>query len=966
MGYWDEAQTPDEATPTDYWSSTAAPKKPKEPSFSEKAGSKAGGFVAEHSDSPVLGRIVGAGVETALEDPTQLGQGALRGAWMQGSAELGRETSKLTEPYIGKVPARLTGAAVSGATIPTPGVGTLARAGYGVASAVGEDIAAKFTDNPYIKLAAGFVLPFVASKGAMALVGSGDIIGGAEEARTEAEEENAAAQEKFAKEGGGAIESAGKAADKARAETETANEKAASAKTKLEKQTTEELAPQAKTAAVEQATGRTAAQSEAEVTMGQSPERIERNQQFRDNTVGPLRRWRDDWAVRRDAVLEPIKDEHTEAPELLQAMQEQKANAGPSGIVSGKIKSLYKRAAIVAGSPEDIEIFGGALTEDDIAQMEPEKQAFYQGLLEDTKATRKPKVSDLITLQADANAVVRSSKGIERHQALAVSRGIDETLAEIDPSSLGGDVPSPIVSALKSLNGEYRDHRVNFPYKFEDAISNAARPVDAARVIFDEPQRALDIYQNGTPEEQSALKRLYADAAHTDPKFVDTATHGKFLKQAFPNTIFDSPRPWITLPDKEVSTAQVIGSSPEVAEQFSKRIDAALAQEASKYSMADPQQAAQRAAIESLMDNPPSAPELRDPRQAALQAIADQKLAKGASTSLSALKNRFLRYAGVSIGLGVGMGRVSPGIAGLGAISGLELLRMGIQRGFQQTLAASPKLAEAYYMAMTKPSSGITQSILAKGIAAAAIADVTGRAAEPEPKPSDVINAPAVKAGPTEVRVGTPGETHADIERRMPEGKTERGFIDKTGKFINRKDATGAFKAVGGDLGRPLHSGDATTPSPPQPGPVALGDSPMQKFAAAALSKVVPPPKQAILRDFDEAARMFRKGDLAQMSTREWLNKGLSPQDLVEGWRRSKMGRVESALHQLPFPAVVQAAELADNDKDESTAKRVLAIKLKHGDWQSLPPEQKSQVAPQLRRIYGPKKKEEREAAGAI
>ena len=941
--------------------------KTKEPSFPEKAGAKVSEFLGGKGGVPVIGRVLGAATETALEDPTQLGTGALRGAWMQGSAELGRETSKLTEPYIGKEPARLAGAAASGvAMAPVSPVGPLTSAAYGVSSAIGEDIAAKFTDNPYIKFAAGFALPFLAERGAKAMVGSGDIIGGAEEARTEAEEENVAAQEKTTKEGGGAIESASKAADKARNEAQAANEKAAGAKAKLEKQTTEELAPAAKTAAVEQATGRTAAQSEAEVTMGQSPERIERNQRFRDNTVGPLRRWRDDWAVRRDAVLEPIKDERTEAPELLQAMQEQKANAGPSGIVSGKIKSLYKRAAIVAGSPEDIEIFGGSLTEDEIAQMEPEKQAFYQGLLEDTKATRKPKVSDLITLQADANAVVRSSKGIERHQALAVSRGIDETLAEMDPSALEGDVPSPIVAALKSLNAEYRDHRVNFPYKFEDAISNAARPVDAAKVIFDEPQRALDIWKNGTPEEQSALKRLYADAAHTDPKFIDTATHGKILKQMFPGTIFDSPKPWITLPDKEVSTAQVIGSSPEAAEQFSKKIDAALAQEASKYSMTDPQQAAQRAAIESLMDNPPSAPELRDPRQAALQAIAEQRLAKGSSTSLAALKNRFLRYAGVSIGLGVGMGRVSPGIAGLGAISGLELLRMGIQRGFQQALAASPKLAEAYYMAMTKPGSSITQTIIAKGIAAAAIADVTGRAAEPEPKPSDVINAPAVKAGATEVRVGTPGETHADIERRIPSGKTERGFIDKTGKFINRKDATDAFKAVGGDLGRPLHSGDATTPSPPQPGPVALGETPMQKFASAALTKVVPPPKQAILRDFDEAARLFRKGDLTRLSMGDWLKKGLSPQDLVEGWRRSKMGRVESALHQLPFPAVVEAAELADNDKDESIAKRVLGIKLKHGDWANLPPQAKAQIAPQLRRIYGPKKKEEEAGTATV
>ena len=138
---------------------------------------------------------------------------------------------------------------------PVSPVGPLTSAAYGVSSAIGEDIAAKFTDNPYIKFAAGFALPFLAERGAKAMVGSGDIIGGAEEARTEAEEENVAAQEKTTKEGGGAIESASKAADKARNEAQAANEKAAGAKAKLEKQTTEELAPAAKTAAVNRQPG---------------------------------------------------------------------------------------------------------------------------------------------------------------------------------------------------------------------------------------------------------------------------------------------------------------------------------------------------------------------------------------------------------------------------------------------------------------------------------------------------------------------------------------------------------------------------------------------------------------------------------------------------------------------------------------------------------------------------------------
>ena len=67
--------------------------KMKEPSFPEKAGDKVNEFLGGKGGVPVIGRILGAATETALEDPTQLGIGALRGAWMQGSAELGRETS---------------------------------------------------------------------------------------------------------------------------------------------------------------------------------------------------------------------------------------------------------------------------------------------------------------------------------------------------------------------------------------------------------------------------------------------------------------------------------------------------------------------------------------------------------------------------------------------------------------------------------------------------------------------------------------------------------------------------------------------------------------------------------------------------------------------------------------------------------------------------------------------------------
>lgn len=974
-----EAVTPD--YDTSKWEPVSIPKSGKmakppieskkaAPPLSQTAGEKVSQFVGEHSGSPALGRIVGAGVSKAIDDPSQPLIGAVTGSYLQGASELGRETQTLAEPYIGKEPSRLAGAAVSGAAMaPVSPIGPLASAGYGIASAAGEDIVGHFTDNPYYKAAAGFVAPFLAGAGARGLVGAGDIAGGATEASEEATQGNVKEAKRFAKDTAArdvedtkVVSKATDAADTAREQTLKQNEAAYNARTQLTQRTTEELAPQAKQAAIENATGRSAAQSQAEVTMLRSPERIARDEQFRENTIAPLQRWRQEWAGRRNAVLEPIKDVRTSAGELVNAMEDTRVEAGKGGIISGAIKSLYKRAHLVAGSPEGMRLFGGeGLTEEDLAGMKEEDQNYYRKLWEDSgiAGSEKAKVSDLLKLQSDAQGVARASKGVARRQAMSIVRGVDDTLAEVDPSKELG-THSPIVKALKSLNSEYRDHRKNFPYKFEDAVSTAARPIDAAKDIFNEPQRALDLYTDGTPEEQNAMKRLYADAVHdSGGKFIDK-DHAAFLQRAFKGTVLEKPNSWVTLPDKEVRTSDVLTSSPEVQNQYFKKIDAAIAAEAEKYSTKDPQQAAQRAAIMSLIEAPEQTavtpPEFTETRDAALKALQEGRLAKGSSTNLSSLKQRFMRYGAVSLGLGVGMGRVSPGIAGLGAFTGAELARMGLQRAFQYALSQSPKMAENFYQAMVKPAASISQSIIARGIAAAAISDVTGRMADPAPTPSDVINAPAVKGGPTEVRVGRPGESHADIERRMPAGKTERGFVGKDGKFVSRKDATDAFKAIGGAPDGPLHSDDATTGAPPIPGPVSLGSTPMQQFAQQALAKAVPPPKQAALRDYDEAARLYRKGDVGAINPKEWLAKGLTPQDLAEGWRRSKLGRVESALQQLPLPAVAQAANLADNPKDASIARRVLGSKLSRGGWQQLPPEQRAQLAPILRRVLVPEK----------
>lgn len=463
----------------------------------------------------------------------------------------GQKTQAYLAPKIGEEPAKLVAAGVAGALSPAPEVGLAARAGYGLASQAAEDIAGRYTNNPYAKTAAGF-LPAVASHFAepvsRAIVGKGEIEQAGQAAADKTVKQNTAEQtklegaaateaEKQKAKAAGAAESAGQ---KNLAERETAHRQAqeqvvteqqrvaaqaeesrkalaikqqeaqakasqtvAQAREKLSK----DIEPEARAEAIQS----TVVPPSGKATMDLSPERIARGEEFRDKTIAPLQRWRQDWADRRDAVLAPIAETRTDAPELLQSMNDVREAAGKGGIISGKIKSLYKRAHLVTGYPEGMEIFGGELTDEDLAGMPPDKRAFYQQMRTGIRG-QQPKVSDLLALQSDASAVARSSKGIERRQAMQIVRGVDDTLTEIDPAKLAeGQTNSPIVAKLGSLNAEYRDHRAHFPYAFEDAVQGAPRPVDAAKQIFGQEERVRDLMKLGNSEEQQHLRTLFTD-----------------------------------------------------------------------------------------------------------------------------------------------------------------------------------------------------------------------------------------------------------------------------------------------------------------------------------------------------------------------------------------------------------------------------------------------------------------------
>ena len=76
----------------------------------------------------------------------------------------------------------------------------------------------------------------------------------------------------------------------------------------------------------------------------------------------------------------------------------------------------------------------------------------------------------------------------------------------MDKTLAGVDLPR-----LKAINAEYRDHRLHFPFAFEDAIQNAPNPLAAAKDIFSQPERVLDLAKFGTPEENGQLAQYYSD-----------------------------------------------------------------------------------------------------------------------------------------------------------------------------------------------------------------------------------------------------------------------------------------------------------------------------------------------------------------------------------------------------------------------------------------------------------------------
>jgi hypothetical protein len=194
------------------------------------------------------------------------------------------------------------------------------------------------------------------------------------------------------------------------------------------------------------------------------------------------------------------------------------------------------------------------------------KQGIIQPL-EATAATAQPRtVKELIQLQEQANAMSRSAKGANRTALREVVRGIDDSLTAMDAPT------------LKKINAEYADHRLQFPYQFEDSMRTAPRPVDAAGEIFNEPQRASDLARLSNPQERAQQAALYRDWIAEKGTGAVTKDHAAFLKYLFPGTPLAKPEAWIYENRAVNSLGEMFETSPVARARFQKSIDQAQGQ----------------------------------------------------------------------------------------------------------------------------------------------------------------------------------------------------------------------------------------------------------------------------------------------------------------------------------------------------------------------------------------------------
>lgn len=334
---------------------------------------------------------------------------------------------------------------------------------------------------------------------------------------------------------------------------------------------------------IQQATGRLPEQTQAAIhAPGEAgeladipgPEFVARRQAMQSAAYEPARLVGDELSRQYDATLGPFMDKPVPdvAPANDSVLHEQNWGHDNSVTFSAPIRKLFDDVTELTGggirnpnfninTPEGMAQAETVLKRagwgqkqlDEYTPQEKLIEARNQLKLENANVT----VAQMRGLRSRASALFASSTDAsDKAAALAIRDGIEKSL---ESSGIPG---------VKELNAKYATFKNLFGRDFYHGIAKAKDPIDAAPLLFNEPQRAARLANNANPDQLSTLREIYGDWVNREGnKVVDIKTQGPLLQKLFPGTKLADPQSWIHLPDKMVKASDLMADDPEFNQQ---------------------------------------------------------------------------------------------------------------------------------------------------------------------------------------------------------------------------------------------------------------------------------------------------------------------------------------------------------------------------------------------------------------
>ena len=334
---------------------------------------------------------------------------------------------------------------------------------------------------------------------------------------------------------------------------------------------------------IQQATGRLPEQTQAAIhAPGEAgeladipgPEFVARRQAMQSAAYEPARLVGDELSRQYDSVLGPFMDKPVPdvAPANDSVLHEQNWGHDNSVTFSAPVRKLFDDVTELTGggirnpkfdinTPEGMQQAETVLKRagwgqkqlDEYTPQEKLIEARNQLKLENANVT----VAQMRGLRSRASALFASSTDAsDKAAALAIRDGIEKSLE------------SSGVPGVKELNAKYATFKNLFGRDFYHGIAKAKDPIDAAPLLFNEPQRAARLVNNANPEQLETLRQIYGDWVNREgSKVIDVKTQGPILQKLFPGTKLADPQSWIHLPDKMVKASDLLHDDPEFNQQ---------------------------------------------------------------------------------------------------------------------------------------------------------------------------------------------------------------------------------------------------------------------------------------------------------------------------------------------------------------------------------------------------------------